>query len=103
MNADLALTVATDRTIRLTDQGGLVLRSWTGDHVQWRDLDDFEAQLIRLHNDIQRLRRVEDIMCSDSRCRILAHPNHPNGHVLHGDTWPDKNERRDAAVSARCG
>ena len=79
-----------------------------GDHV-WVDsryfpnLDDFEAFLIACHNEVLAARQVARSRehCPDPRCQRLAHPDHANGHLITGDTWPDAKQRRDARMADR--
>lgn len=71
--------------------------------VVYDDLDDLEAWLIRLYNDLVAARGAAPPArpCPDARCHKLAHPDHSNGHIYYGSTWPDKTERRDARLGDR--
>lgn len=76
------------------DAGHVWLNTNTG---HWTSLDDFEAWMIRAHNEILTARTdPTGNTCPDPRCHKLAHPDHANGHLLVGDTWPDSKQRRDA-------
>ena len=65
------------------------------------DLDDLEAWLIRIHNEVLTERHGEARPhCPDPRCHRLAHPDHANGHLLVG-LPQDPKDRADSKRGMR--